>query len=130
MEKFSKSEKEIKDKLTEEEYFVLRQRGTEKPFSGKYLKPEKEMDFFCKVCNQKLFNYEDKYNSGCGWPSFDKAIAGSTEEVDDFSHGMVRKEVVCSKCKSHLGHVFPDGPKDTTGNRFCINSICLNGKNK
>lgn len=117
-------EQELKQKLSEEEYAVLREKATEAPFSGELLKEDRDGNFTCKVCGSVLFTSDAKFDSGTGWPSFDQAVVGSVEEVVDTSHGMVRTEVVCSTCKSHLGHVFPDGPTET-GKRYCINSVCM-----
>jgi peptide-methionine (R)-S-oxide reductase len=118
------NEEEIKAKLTEEEYAVLREKATETPGTGKYLHEKRGGMYACKVCGQQLFSSDTKFDSGTGWPSFDKAIEGAVEYVEDNSHGMVRTEVVCSHCKSHLGHVFEDGPTETN-KRYCINSVCL-----
>ncbi len=122
--KIKYSEDELKKKLTAEEYSVLREKGTEAPFSGKLLHDDRTGVYKCKVCGQDLFSSEAKFDSGTGWPSFDKAIPGSVVEVRDYSHGMHRVEVVCSKCGSHLGHVFNDGPTETKM-RYCLNSVCL-----
>lgn len=119
------NEQEIKNKLTPEEYKVLREKGTEAPFSGALLGEKRKGMFVCKVCGSQLFASGAKFDSGTGWPSFDQAIPGSVKLESDDSHGMHRTEVVCSKCGSHLGHVFDDGPKETTGQRYCINSVCL-----
>ena len=118
-------ENEFKNKLTDEEYKILREKGTEVPFSGKFVNEKSKGKYICKVCGTKLFSSDSKFDSKTGWPSFDSAIDGSVEYIDDSSHGMNRTEVVCAKCKSHLGHVFLDGPQDTTGKRYCINSVCL-----
>jgi peptide-methionine (R)-S-oxide reductase len=123
------NEEELKQKLTEEEYKVLREKGTEAPFSGKLLHDDRDGMYKCKVCGQDLFSSEAKFDSGTGWPSFDEALPGSVKEINDDSHGMHRIEVVCSKCGSHLGHVFNDGPTDT-GMRYCLNSVCLDLEEK
>lgn len=118
------NEEEIKKKLTQEEYEVLRGKGTEMPFSGKLLEEKREGMFRCKVCSQELFSSTSKFDSGTGWPSFDEALPGAVKFIEDDSHNTKRTEVVCSKCGSHLGHVFDDGPTNT-GKRHCINSVCL-----
>jgi peptide-methionine (R)-S-oxide reductase len=118
------SEEEIKNKLTPEEYRVLREKGTEMPFSGALLHEKANGTYTCKVCGNSLFPSTAKFDSGTGWPSFDQAIPGAIEEIADDSHGMHRVETVCSVCKSHLGHVFDDGPTKT-GKRYCMNSVCL-----
>lgn len=118
------TDEELKQKLTPEEYKVLREKGTEAPFSGKLLHDDRDGMYKCKVCGQSLFASDSKFDSGTGWPSFDKAIPGSVVEVVDDTYGMHRTEITCSKCGSHLGHVFNDGPTDT-GMRYCLNSVCL-----
>lgn len=123
-------EEEFRKKLSPEEYHVLRERGTEKPNTGKYVKFSKEGKFLCKACGNVLFDSKTKFDSGCGWPSFYDAKKGSVEFKTDLSHFMIRKEVVCANCKSHLGHIFKDAPKTPTGNRFCINSVALDFKSK
>ncbi len=105
-------------------YRVAIQKGTEAPFTGELLKEKRTGDYNCAVCGNPLFKSDAKFDSGTGWPSFDQAIPGSIKEVEDNTHGMCRVEVLCAKCGSHLGHVFPDGPTDT-GTRYCMNSVCL-----
>ncbi len=119
-----KSDEEWKKKLTPEEYRVLRGKGTEAPFSGKLLHEKKDGTYNCAACGQALFNSDAKFDSGTGWPSFDQAISGSVREIPDNEYGMRRTEIVCSRCGSHLGHVFDDGPTET-GKRYCLNSVCL-----
>lgn len=124
MKKFS--DEEFKKKLSAEEFHVLREKGTEKHFTGKYVKFDKSGKFLCKACDNVIFDSSTKFDSGCGWPSFHSAREGSVEFKRDFSHGMIRKEVLCAKCKSHLGHVFNEPLNGTpTGKRFCINSVAL-----
>jgi len=114
-----------RDVLTKEEFRVCRERGTEAPFSGKLLHNNDSGEYCCTCCNTPLFHSKNKYNSGCGWPSFDSSINDSSiRYIDDISHGMKRVEIRCATCDSHLGHVFPDGPT-TTGDRFCVNSVSL-----
>ncbi len=115
---------ELKNKLTPEEYAVAVEGGTEAPFSGELLNEKREGRFLCKVCHTPLFASDTKFDSGTGWPSFDKALPNAVEYVDDVSAGMTRTEVRCATCHAHLGHVFPDGPTET-GKRYCMNSVCL-----
>ncbi|MFN7709189.1 MAG: peptide-methionine (R)-S-oxide reductase MsrB [Sphingobacteriia bacterium] len=120
-----RTEAEWRQILSPEEYEVLRQRGTERSCSGAYFAEKRPGTYHCRACNQALFESQTKFDSGTGWPNFFKPIQqGRVVELTDRSHGMVRTEVVCSNCGSHLGHVFPDGPKPT-GMRYCINSLSL-----
>lgn len=119
-------EKDWKEKLTPEQYYVLREKGTERPFTGKYDLHFEKGSYYCAGCGSKLFDSGSKYDSGCGWPAFyQTAEKGAVVEKLDRSHGMIRTEVLCGNCGGHLGHVFPDGPRDKTGMRYCINSISL-----
>lgn len=121
-----KSEDEWCRVLTPEEYRVLRKRGTEPPFSGRFVKMKKPGMYHCAACGSPLFSSETKFESGTGWPSFWNVVdQGRVELREDTSLGMVRTEVVCRTCGSHLGHVFDDGPQDRTGKRYCINSVAL-----
>ena len=112
------SEEEWRKRLTSEEYSVLRDKGTEPPFTGKYCDNKKKGEYFCRACGNKLFDSAKKYDSGTGWPSFFDVSKDSVELKPDYSLGMRRIEVVCNKCGSHLGHLFDDGPKPT-GERYC-----------
>ena len=124
-EKVHKTEEEWRRELTPEQYRVLREKVTERPFTGEYENTQTPGVFRCAACGQELFFSDNKFDSGCGWPSFfAPAGANNVEESEDTSHGMQRVEVTCSRCGSHLGHVFPDGPRPT-GRRYCINSVSL-----
>ena len=113
------------NELTDEQKDVLFHGATEAPYTGQFLYHKQGGEYSCANCHAPLFDSEHKYESHCGWPSFDAAIRGSITYKNDTSHGMIRTEVVCSKCGGHLGHVFDDGPKETTGQRYCINSLSL-----
>ncbi|MBV7265123.1 peptide-methionine (R)-S-oxide reductase MsrB [Erythrobacter ani] len=118
---------EWREKLTPEQYRVLREAGTERAFTGEYDKHYEEGEYTCAGCGTVLFESNAKYNSGCGWPAFTKPAEDETvEEKRDVSFGMIRTEVLCAKCGGHLGHVFPDGPPAEGGMRYCINSAALN----
>jgi len=120
------SEAEWRARLSPEQYHVLREAGTERAFTGKYDKHYDDGEYYCAGCGQKLFESDAKYNSGCGWPAFTAPSEGdSVAEHSDTSFGMIRTEVVCSNCGGHLGHVFPDGPPEAGGLRYCINSAAL-----
>ncbi|MAG78200.1 peptide-methionine (R)-S-oxide reductase [archaeon] len=123
------SEIDWRKKLTKEQYHVLREKGTELPFTGEYVKFDKKGEYVCAACGNELFNSDTKYDSNCGWPSFYDAKKGAVEFKEDNSLLMKRTEVVCGKCGGHLGHIFEDGPKPT-GKRFCINSVSLKFKEK
>jgi peptide-methionine (S)-S-oxide reductase len=119
------TEDEWRGVLSPEEFQVLRMAGTEPAFTGEYTDTEDDGMYRCRACGNPLFESETKYHSGCGWPSFTEALPGAVEYLHDDSHGMVRTEVRCARCNSHLGHVFDDGPQDRGGQRYCMNSISL-----
>ena len=126
MEKVTRTKQEWREQLTEEQYRILRQAGTERPFTGQYVDTEDEGTYICAACGNELFSSETKFHSGSGWPSFWDVISqGHVELHEDSSHGMRRTEILCTKCGGHLGHVFDDGPRDKTGLRYCINSAAL-----
>ena len=128
-EKIMKSDEEWRRELSPEQYAVLRQQATERPFTGQYLNSKAEGVYACAACGQALFSSDTKYNSFSGWPSFwDVVDEGNVGLREDLSHGMRRVEAVCNRCDSHLGHVFDDGPRDKTGLRYCINSLALDLK--
>ena len=120
-----KSEAEWLDELGQKRYHILREKGTEMPNSGKYNLHFEKGTYICGACQTPLFESNSKFESSCGWPSFDNAIEGTVEYVKDTSHGMVRTEILCAACGSHLGHIFNDGPTES-GKRFCVNSLSLN----
>ena len=114
-----------KDKLSSDEFHVLREKGTERAFTGEYWNCDDAGIYRCRACGEPLFESDKKFDAGCGWPSFDRPMENTAlEEIRDTSHGMIRTEVTCRKCGGHLGHVFPDGPTDT-GLRYCINSLSI-----
>ncbi len=120
-----KDEAAWREQLTREEFYVLREKGTERAFTGEYWNVWDEGTYHCRGCGEVLFQSDTKFDAGCGWPSFDRpASEGVIEESRDTSHGMIRTEVLCQKCGGHLGHVFPDGPTET-GQRYCINSLSI-----
>ena len=125
-----KTEEEWKKTLTPEQFHVLREKGTDYAFSGKYYLHKENGMYICAGCGAELFSSDMKFDSDCGWPSFDKEIAGGKiKQIVDKSHGMIRIEIVCAKCDSHLGHIFDDGPT-LTGKRYCVNSTSIDFKKK
>ncbi|MBI2099080.1 peptide-methionine (R)-S-oxide reductase MsrB [Candidatus Uhrbacteria bacterium] len=122
-------QKNWKEVLTPEQYKIMREKGTEAPFTGKYVHEKGSGTYMCAACGNPLFSSDTKFDSGTGWPSFDEALPGAVKFQKDLSGGMERTEVVCAKCGSHLGHLFDDGPTKT-GKRYCMNSVCLNLKKK
>ncbi len=126
MEKFVRTEEQWKELLTPEQYYVLRQKGTERPYTNEFDRHFEAGIYSCSGCGQELFHSETKFQSGCGWPAFYAAKAGDRVTLlPDRSHGMIRTEVLCAHCDSHLGHIFDDAPQTPTGQRYCINSVAL-----
>jgi peptide-methionine (R)-S-oxide reductase len=126
MDPIVKTEEEWKGILSPEQYHVLRQKGTERAFTGEYWNHKGEGVYRCAACGEPLFTSDAKFDSGCGWPSFYEALdKEKVEEHVDTSHGMTRVEVTCRKCGGHLGHIFPDAPQTPTGMRYCINSVSI-----
>ncbi len=126
IQKITKTDEEWRKELTPEQYAVTRKRATERPFTGKLLYNKAEGTYDCVACGLPLFSSKTKFDSGSGWPSFWNVVqAGNVELHEDYSHGMHRVEAVCGRCGAHLGHVFEDGPRETTGLRYCINSAAL-----
>jgi len=119
------SQADLRERLTAEQFYVTQQKGTEAPFTGEFWDHHEKGMYRCVVCGAELFASQSKFDSGCGWPSFDKAVNDKIVDTQaDTTHGMVRDEITCNKCGAHLGHVFPDGPT-ATGLRYCVNSASL-----
>ena len=125
IKKITKTEQEWKQQLTPQEYYVLRQKGTDRPSEEGLTAHFEKGTYHCTACNLQLFKSDSKFESHCGWPSFDDAIEGTVNYVRDVSHGMIRTEIICAACDGHLGHIFDDGPKNTTGKRFCVNTSSI-----
>ncbi|WP_457616825.1 peptide-methionine (R)-S-oxide reductase MsrB [Lutibacter sp.] len=125
VKKVVKSDSYWKQKLTPQQYFVLREKGTDAPSEDGYTSHFEKGTYLCAACGLQLFESNSKFESHCGWPSFDDAIEGTVEYILDKSHGMIRTEIVCASCGGHLGHVFDDGPKNTTGKRYCVNTTSI-----
>ena len=126
-----KSESEWQKELDAISYHVLREKGTERPFTGQYYLNKESGIYECKACGNGIFRSSAKYDSGCGWPSFTEPLSPDAIVVQmDYSHFMIREEILCAKCGGHLGHRFPDGPKDRGGIRYCINSVSMDFKKK
>ena len=126
MREVTKTDQEWRKQLSESQYQILREAGTERPFTGDYVNTEEDGTYVCAACGSSLFSSETKYHSGSGWPSFWDVISlGNVELNEDSTLGMKGTEIVCAKCGGHLGHVFEDGPQDKTGLRYCINSAAL-----
>ena len=123
--KINKTEDQWKNELSSEQFNILRKKGTEYPGTGEYYMHFEKGIYVCAACKTPLFSSENKFESHCGWPSFDDAIPGKVKYVRDNSLGMIRIEIICANCGGHLGHVFDDGPKETTGQRYCVNSLSL-----
>ncbi|MGB5462893.1 MAG: peptide-methionine (R)-S-oxide reductase MsrB [Aureibaculum sp.] len=124
-DKVVKTEAEWKQSLTPQQYYVLREKGTDRPGDYGYTNHFEKGTYVCAACGAQLFESNSKYQSDCGWPSFDDAIPGTIDLTKDLSLGMIRTEITCTKCDGHLGHIFDDGPKETTGKRYCVNTSSI-----
>jgi len=123
--KVNKTETEWKEILSPQQYYVLREKGTDRPGDSGYTKHFEKGTYHCAACNAQLFESNTKYESHCGWPSFDDAIKGTVDFNLDTTVGMTRTEITCTNCGGHLGHIFDDGPKETTGKRYCVNTTSI-----
>ncbi len=123
--KNTKTDAEWKQILSSEQYHILREKGTDRPGDYGYTNHFEKGTYFCAACDAQLFKSDSKFDSHCGWPSFDDAIKGAVDYKKDISHGMIRTEITCTNCDGHLGHIFDDGPKETTGKRYCVNTTSI-----
>ncbi|HBK70403.1 MAG TPA: peptide-methionine (R)-S-oxide reductase [Flavobacteriaceae bacterium] len=123
--KIIKTDTEWKLALSDQEYYVLREKGTDRASNDGYTQHFEKGTYICRACNAQLFESNSKFESHCGWPSFDDAIKGTIDFTKDTTAGMIRTEITCTKCDSHLGHIFDDGPKETTGKRYCVNTSSI-----
>jgi len=123
--KINKTDEEWEKILTPQQFYILRKKGTDLPGTGKYTYHFDDGVYRCAACGAQLFKSDNKYESHCGWPSFDDAIEGAIIFQPDYSHNMIRTEIICANCGGHLGHIFDDGPKETTGKRYCVNSTSI-----
>lgn len=126
-DKVVKTEEQWRKELTPEQFTILREKGTERPYTGKLLNHKGEGLYTCAACGNELFKSDQKFDSHCGWPSFDDQIEGAINTTKDSSHGMIRTEITCARCDGHLGHIFDDGPTET-GLRYCVNSVSIGFK--
>ncbi len=125
IKKVNKTEEQWKNELTDQEYYVLREKGTDRPSEGGLTSHFEKGTYHCAACDLQLFESNSKFESHCGWPSFDDAIKGTVNYVKDNSLGMIRTEIICAACDGHLGHIFDDGPRETTGKRYCVNTTSI-----
>ncbi len=125
IESMKKTDAEWKKTLTPQEYYVLREKGTDRASDGGYTKHFEKGTYICAACETQLFKSNSKYESHCGWPSFDDALPDTVEMKSDYTAGMIRTEITCKACGGHLGHIFDDGPKETTGKRYCVNTTSI-----
>lgn len=123
-----KTDAQWQEELSPEQYYILREKGTERPGTGEYYMHFEKGTYVCAGCGTELFSSDNKFESHCGWPSFDDAIVDKVIYQKDSSHGMIRTEILCATCGGHLGHVFDDGPRETTGQRYCVNSLSIEFK--
>ena len=123
--KNTKTDAEWKQILSSEQYRILREKGTDRPGDYGYTNHFEKGTYFCAACDAQLFKSDSKFDSHCGWPSFDDAIKGAVDYKKDISQGMIRTEITCTNCDGHLGHIFDDGPKETTGKRYCVNTTSI-----